>query len=558
VNDARGRSFIGAALAVLVLLTPAPPASGDKPNDGAKGWPDAPWAIARLPFAPTLTTDNDSHVCAVFRHVAEGTFRSNRFRFEPSDDSWNAPVLFSAGRNNGDDPHYPANRNEWQVNITERDLGAGHPQPLVLVAWTDFRGERNFALVRPGDLKEVADLLSSDDLISGHSQSAAILWPPNLVPPLPWREPPSVVEIDHKVFVAEAAPRRFDVAAARLYRIPPTGPLKLTCEVALQPDPKEPVSPLEQGPIADLFSTLEAIAANDGDCSGTLHPGDRVALGATMSRVRVALRPWTLRDDGEDAPYNTREVIDSDLAEWDSLSLWNHRLYRRYQELVPTATNALQAYYRDAFGLPPEPAETEAKRVVDQIIRRHFVFGNSSALDDPRAPLHRLLLEGADWQRIAPLLDGQPNKPDPTAEAPIFFALEHPELVGRLLDTGAKPDAVNIFHKTPLMYAAQFGLVETARVLLRHGADPNTRTSTASGCDPGRAATSFDLGVRIGGRTALMYAAENGSAAMISLLLDSSADKTASDDAKRSISFYLDRNTGLSAEERQTIADLLH
>src|SRR5262249_11298200 len=142
VNDARGRSFIGAALAVVVLIfTHTAPAAD--PDTGPTAWPGSPWARAQLPFVPTLTADNDSRVCTVFRGVAEDAFRSNRFRFEPSDSSWNAPVLFSAGRNGSDPLHYPANRDEWQVNITERDLGTGDPQPLVLVAWTDFHDERN-------------------------------------------------------------------------------------------------------------------------------------------------------------------------------------------------------------------------------------------------------------------------------------------------------------------------------------------------------------------------------------------------------------------------------
>jgi hypothetical protein len=539
----------------LVLLALSDAASADEPDKGPNGWPDAPWATARLPFVPTLTTDNDNHVCAVFRGVAEDTFRSNRFRFEPSDGSWNAAVLFSAERNSGDYIHYPAHRSEWQINSTEQDLGAGHPQPLVLIEWIGFNDERNFALLRPADLKEVADLLSSDDLISGRSQSAAILWPSNLVPLLTWRKPPSVVEIDHKVFAADAAPQSSDIATARLYHIPPTGPLELTCEVALRPNAKEPLAPLEKGPVADLFSVVQAIAAGDGYCGGTLRPGDRVALEARMSHARVALRPWTLRDDGNDAPYNPRAGVDAALAQWDLESLWNHRLYRRYQELVPAATQALQAYYSDAFGLATEAAEPEAARVVDQIVRRHFVFGVNSLPEDPAAPLHRLPLVGAAWGDIAPLLDTPSNKPGSTAEAPIFFALEHPDLVGHLLDASAKPDATNTFNKTPLMYAAQFDLVETARVLLQRGADPNARTN--KGPDGCNWSSGFDLAVGIGARTALMYAAENGSPAMIRLLIDSGADKTATDGANRAISSYLDRNSRLSVEERRAMAHLL-
>jgi hypothetical protein len=394
-----GRSFAGAALAVLLPLAFAA-ANAAEPDSGPLGWAGPPWANAKLPFVPTLTTDNDAGVCAKFQSIAEGTFRSKLLRFAPNVRAWNAPILFSPERNSGEYTRYPTDWDETQLSITQQDLGAGHKQVLLLIdqgtpSSSLFGSNRKFALLRLEDVTQIADLTSGGDLWGAiaHSQAAF---------PLLSGEAPSVFEFNHRVFVFDGAPPLDDLPSAKLYQIGPVGPLELACEVTLQPNPKESLAPLEKTPVAELFSILEEMAGGEGACGGTMMPATYLARTAALIRARVALRPWTLRDDGEYAPYDTREGIDESLADWDLRSLWNHRLYRRYQELVPAAKQALQTYYRDAFALPPEAAEAEAVWVVDQIIRRHFVFGNNSPPpDDPRAPLRRLLLAGADWEKIA-------------------------------------------------------------------------------------------------------------------------------------------------------------
>jgi ankyrin repeat protein len=95
------------------------------------------------------------------------------------------------------------------------------------------------------------------------------------------------------------------------------------------------------------------------------------------------------------------------------------------------------------------------------------------------------------------------------------------------------------------MYAAQFDLPETARILLDHGAEVNAQTN---------ANPMIDANIVHDHRTVLMYAAENASRAMIELLLARTADPTAKDSTGRDVFDYLGRNTRLSAPDRSAVA----
>jgi len=63
----------------------------------------------------------------------------------------------------------------------------------------------------------------------------------------------------------------------------------------------------------------------------------------------------------------------------------------------------------------------------------------------------------------------------------LFYSAERPDVTALLLDMGANANAANTqsylgFGKTPLMYSAQYNQLETAKVLLKHGANSNAVT----------------------------------------------------------------------------------
>ena len=121
---------------------------------------------------------------------------------------------------------------------------------------------------------------------------------------------------------------------------------------------------------------------------------------------------------------------------------------------------------------------------------------------------------------------------------PILWAARggHTEIVKMLLEHGANPNVVEHGNGnvTPLIWAASLDNIECVQMLLDHGADVNASTTQ--------------------GNTALMKAAQNGTAGMVKLLLDHGADPSRSSypggtaleiaKANRSVASRVDTTTG--------------
>ena len=109
------------------------------------------------------------------------------------------------------------------------------------------------------------------------------------------------------------------------------------------------------------------------------------------------------------------------------------------------------------------------------------------------------------------------------------------KVVETLLSRGHDPNHPNQWGKTPLMYAAQLNYFDSARALLRSGANVNATTNGS---------------LRFAGRTALMYAAENSDIKMVRLLLSANADAEATDSQGNSVAAYLASNENIDLRDK--------
>ena len=140
-------------------------------------------------------------------------------------------------------------------------------------------------------------------------------------------------------------------------------------------------------------------------------------------------------------------------------------------------------------------------------------------------------------------------------------ALEHPETLRAALELGLDPNEAGALGRTPLMVAARLDLVEAAGILLAQGAKLDTGAKDAvaqtdstgdPSCMNGDQAASDTPG-----RTALSYAAELGSPALVRLLLDHGADPKKPDSAGRRPADYVKNRTGDTAQSA-AIAEMLN
>lgn len=124
----------------------------------------------------------------------------------------------------------------------------------------------------------------------------------------------------------------------------------------------------------------------------------------------------------------------------------------------------------------------------------------------------------------------------------LLAALGDLDLTEFALTAGAQVDApTNWFAKTALMYAAQTNDQTVARFLLEQGANPSARTA---------ASDQHCARLKRDGRTPLMYAAENASPELIELFLNAGVETAAADTEGNTAAWYLERNSGLSDDER--------
>jgi hypothetical protein len=113
----------------------------------------------------------------------------------------------------------------------------------------------------------------------------------------------------------------------------------------------------------------------------------------------------------------------------------------------------------------------------------------------------------------------------------------------------------NVFGKTALMYAAQYGNLKSAEILIKNHADINLATTDY------RSAKNYygdySLNISVFGRTPLIYAAWQGKPEMVELLVKSKANKLLHDSGNKSAVDYLDKNINLSAEQKSQLSSLL-
>ncbi|HFX6065138.1 TPA: ankyrin repeat domain-containing protein, partial [Klebsiella pneumoniae] len=128
------------------------------------------------------------------------------------------------------------------------------------------------------------------------------------------------------------------------------------------------------------------------------------------------------------------------------------------------------------------------------------------------APLRQAILDHRPMADIRAADRSRTGAPDADL---LNLAVKYPKALRYLLDRGANPNTANSFGKTPLMYAAQYNQIQSAKLLLRAGADINAKTVVP----PNDCSVSLHT-INV---TALHYAVRYSSAPLIKLLLANGA-----------------------------------
>jgi len=341
-----------------------------------------------------------------------------------------------------------------------------------------------------------------------------------------------------------------------VYRLRGDGKVELQCRVQTIPD-KKMVSDLTSFPGFASFHKVISTIGNGGEDCGTLHAGYSHNYEASAATARIAYRPWTVSRTTAGTRgglYGSRYYLfDSRLMEfledWSFGDVWGRREYQTYLQHISPAEESMENYLKDKFGLTPAQAKLQAKQIIEEIIGNWIQVPNgydhpSDLYSVDYHPLNKALFERDIASAKSLIEEFSPRQYHQNENLNSFLinAVEWPAGVEMLLKADTNQNKQEGFGKTPLMMAAHMNRPDTVQLLLRHGANPNLKTSAG-----GEFCASQERGLR----TALMYAAENASPQVMTLLLDAGADPLAVDSQNNGISFYLSKNPRLTETEKK-------
>lgn len=212
-------------------------------------------------------------------------------------------------------------------------------------------------------------------------------------------------------------------------------------------------------------------------------------------------------------------------TEWAVQSYYN---FKKFNEVIDKgigykkAVEMLKEHYIDVFKATPEQALNTALIALNPPSSLYF---QRITPDN----LNYLLLTGASWDKIQKQLSADVN-PAKLLE----LSIAHPQNLRQLVKLVKDVDEPNEFGKTPLQTAAQYGYLESVKILLEAGANINHQTNDST------CFSDFEIEcIHNGKRTALMYALQENHFEVAQYLLDNGADITLTDSQEKTALDYL-------------------
>ena len=305
----------------------------------------------------------------------------------------------------------------------------------------------------------------------------------------------------------------------QIFLMAPPDRWQTTCAISLAPHDLSNSSDAATRAAVRAVNQMATVALTmegaDSNC-GTLHTRDRwaEALGEKLKETVYrpsAVKPPSTADSSSPNSYGDYSRIADALADWSVSGIYEFHAFHAYQSAFHRAAQALGVLYAKDYGSDPARSTALAEEKLRDALSYGFGFYEYVHLSDEATSFRRIILDHRPLAGLpsAPLLGL--NVTLPSRDALISLAVENPAAVRLLLAKGAQPDIPNDFGKTPLMYAAQYNQLESARLLLEAGANPNAVTVHPSDT------CGYSLGTT--NVTALDYAARYASADVIKLLL---------------------------------------
>jgi hypothetical protein len=339
---------------------------------------------------------------------------------------------------------------------------------------------------------------------------------------------------------------------------------RLSCDVVLEPPDTHQSADVGVKNATAAIDALRAAAAElsrgAGSC-GSSGTDWRWAQYQAHALAEALYRPW-----GVKLPKSTIESLNSygdwpriveGLKQWSLTGPVEYSAYKNFETALPLSISRIAPFYRHAFGWTAEQSKTMAEQALTSALSRGFGFYMYEPFTGPDEVALRAAIAGHEPMSEIVALPSDPKTYKPFwTESILTLAIQYPEALKYLIKKGVAPDEPNGFGKTPLMYAAQFDQIESAKILLDAGADPNASTYLPQ--------DSCNYTLQTDAMTPLHYAVRYASSPLIDLLLKSGAVTYAyAPSPRRSEHYpvewlrkYTDANAGAEHNSKIPAADL--
>lgn len=318
---------------------------------------------------------------------------------------------------------------------------------------------------------------------------------------------------------------------------------ELTCKIKIKPTSSEVESVFESLPsLKNYRLSARNMMGSDGSCGGSANYLSSRVASMNTAFSDLTYQPWTISGSLENA----------DLEEWGYSGTWNQQVWKRFLKEQDSSVEVLKQFYMKNYLINADAAMALSKHALGAPLNSfyflsgpepeaviNFDYSDGLKIKDFYEVIH-LILDGATSDSIKVRLANYDKAIIARGDF-LLYSTFRPEITELLLELGGNPNASNSqqgFGKTPLMYAAQFNQYETAKVLVRYGANTNARTTRPLiSCN---LLNTFEM-------TPLHYAVRYSSPDFIKLLLDNGASP-----------FILAENNNKRPKAMETPLDWLH
>lgn len=279
--------------------------------------------------------------------------------------------------------------------------------------------------------------------------------------------------------------RKKDGQRYGLFKVSKGLSLNLTCEIKTLPSQEEIYAQYHEiEGMPDYIRLLSDMMGGSGSC-GTLNAPARARNSMNEALRSMVYRPWARsRINSESMGGGNKGNIYENLRLWGYNGIWNYGKYKAFLALRPKIDENLTEFYKKNFSLDEEKAKALTASSMLYVLTSAFDHGK---VKDEHHALHKAILDGLPQDKFKELnvpgdIDSD-NSYWPGEDSLLTFAINQSDLIQFLLNQGLDINKGNAFNKTPLMYAAQYNSVESARILLRAGADTEVATTRSpDGC----------------------------------------------------------------------------